>query len=281
MKNFIELKNITKKYGNKTVLNDINFSIPSNQVVALLGGNGTGKSTLLRLIAGIEKPSSGNIQYASNEIVIGYVPERFPKNLRFTPSEYLSYMGSMGGIPKVTLEAKMRRLLLLFQLEQFKDIRIHELSKGNIQKVGIIQALLQHPDILILDEPLSGLDKESQEMLMETIKELKDHGSTIILTYHEANLLEPVVDKTYFLVDGKLTSTKVNDSARKLLIINSMNKSYVKDWEGILQIEDRENQLYLYVSQQHSDEILFKVLELKGSVEAVSPIDSMEEGREA
>lgn len=281
MTNVIQLKNITKKYTNKLVLNDINFSIPENQVIALLGGNGTGKSTLLRVIAGIERPSSGVVEYASNENIIGYVPERFPKHIRFTPREYLSYMGSMKGVSKGNLEEKVKKLLRRFQLEDFKNQRIVELSKGNIQKVGIIQALLHNPDILILDEPLSGLDKGAQKTLLEVIKELKEQGSTILITYHEANLLESVVEKKYFLRNGILSSTNSNEeSTRKLLIIKSINQSLVKDWEGILQVVEKENYLYLYVSQQHSDEILMKVLELNGSVEAVSTIDSFNVGRE-
>lgn len=281
MSNMIKLENVSKKYANKTVLNHLTFSVPSNQVIALLGGNGTGKSTLLRIIAGIEKSSSGKVQYSSSDMVIGYVPERFPKGLRFTPSEYLSYMGKMSGIPIATLEERIETLLRRFRLEQFKDVRINELSKGNIQKVGIIQALLNNPDILILDEPMSGLDKEAQEAILEIIMELKEHGCTILLTFHEGNLLEPVVDQTYFLVDGIITGKNPAEGiARKLLIIKDINGSLVKDWKGILEIEEKENQLYLYVSQQYSDEILFKVLELNGSVEAVSSIESIDKGRE-
>ncbi|ONK23492.1 hypothetical protein BLX87_10835 [Bacillus sp. VT-16-64] len=166
MRILVELEKVNKNYKKKQVLREISLSIEENQIIAILGGNGTGKSTLLRLIAGIEQPSSGRIIYSDKHIRIGYVPERFPKHLRFTPREYLYYMGKISGISKENLQERIEHYLQRFQLETLNNQRIMELSKGNIQKVGIIQAILNDPELIILDEPLSGLDYQAQQDLV-------------------------------------------------------------------------------------------------------------------
>src|SRR5699024_8450382 len=111
MDKLVELKNISKVYTNKNVLHKISLTINKEQIFAILGGNGTGKSTLLRIIARIEQPSSGKINYPNKNIKIGYVPERFPKNIRFTPSEYLLYIGKMSGTSRDDLTKRIDDLL--------------------------------------------------------------------------------------------------------------------------------------------------------------------------
>ncbi|RDW17285.1 ATP-binding cassette domain-containing protein [Oceanobacillus chungangensis] len=279
MEKLVELKNINKVYANKNVLNNISLTINKNQILAILGGNGTGKSTLLRIISGIERPSSGEINYPNKNIKIGYVPERFSKNIRFTPSEYLYYIGMMSGSAKDYLTKRIDDLLLLFELDKMKNHRIMELSKGNIQKVGLIQAILNRPNLLILDEPLSGLDSEAQEELVKILVELKQQGTTILLTYHESNIFESIVEDTFYLHDGSISETASSEKESiKLLIVRNVNKSIFKEWDGIFHVEEKGNQLYLYVTVKSSDVILSRVLQLEGSIEAVSTVtlDDME-----
>ncbi|WP_068677344.1 ABC transporter ATP-binding protein [Oceanobacillus sp. Castelsardo] len=280
MEKLIELKNISKVYTDKkNVLRNISLTINKKQVIAILGGNGTGKSTLLRIIAGVERPTSGKINYPNKTIKIGYVPERFPKNIRFSPSEYFLYMGKMSGASKDGLTKRIDNLLHRFQLEGLKNQRIMELSKGNIQKVGLIQSILLKPNLLILDEPLSGLDFEAQGELVKIIGELKQQGTTILITYHESNILESTVDNTFLIHNGNISETETTvKQSIKLLIIRNVEKSVVKDWGGIHKVVEKDQQLYLYVSAKESDVILSRVLQLKGSVEAVSTVtlDEME-----
>src|SRR5699024_8506153 len=178
MGKLVELEQISKIYTNQYVLRNISLTIDENQIIAILGGNGTGKSTLLRMISGIERPSSGNVVYSRKNIKIGYVPERFTKQLRFTPSEYLNYIGKISGISGANLKKMIPDFLRRFQLEKLNNHWIRDLSKGNIQKVGIIQSVMQQPDLFILDEPASGLDFHAQQELLMIIKELKEHGTT-------------------------------------------------------------------------------------------------------
>lgn len=271
MEKLVKLENISKVYTNKHILRNISFTIHTNQVIAVLGGNGTGKSTLLRIIAGIERPSSGKVNYPNKNMKIGYVPERFPKNIRFTPSEYLLYMGKMGGASKDYLTERIGNLLYRFQLNRLNNHRIMDLSKGNIQKVGLIQAILQKPDLLILDEPLSGLDFEAQEELVKIIGELKRQGTTILITFHESNIFDSIVESTFYLHDGVISKTESGGKESiKLLVIRNIEKTFVQKWSEILKVVEKDQQLYLYVPVKESDVILSRVLELRGSIEAVS-----------
>lgn len=273
MDKLVELKNISKIYTNKNVLRNISLTINQKQIFAILGGNGTGKSTLLRIIAGIERPSSGKIYYPNKKIKIGYVPERFPKDIRFTPSEYLHYMGKMNGTSNDSLTKIIDVLLHRFQLDGLDSQRIMELSKGNIQKVGLIQAILQKPNLLILDEPLSGLDSESQDELVEIIGELKQQGTTILLTYHESNVFESIVENTFYLDNGNISETEtIEKESIKLLVVRDVEKSLVKEWNEIIQVKEKDKQLYLYVPVKESDVILSRILKLEGSIEAVSTV---------
>ena len=273
MDKLVELKNISKVYTNKNVLHNISLTINKKQIISFLGGNGTGKSTLLRMIAGIEQPSAGKINYPDDNIKIGYVPERFPKDIRFTPGEYLFYVGKMSGISRDYLTIGIDDLLHRFQLDGLKNRRIMELSKGNIQKIGLIQAILQRPNLLILDEPLSGLDSEAQKELVKIISELKQQGTAILLTYHESAIFESIAENTFYLRNGTISETNsIERGSIKLLIVRNVEKSFVKGWDEIIRVEEKDNQLHIYVPVKESDFILSRVLQLQGSVETVSTV---------
>lgn len=276
MRKFIEIENVSKVYSNKKVINNLSLTVDSGKVIAILGGNGTGKSTLLRLIACVEAPSSGKIIYSDKNCHIGYVPERFPKGLHFTPSEYLFYMGKINGIPKTELKKMIRDYLQRFKLKEFDDRRISELSKGNIQKVGIIQAILKKPQLFILDEPLSGLDSNAQQELLIIIKELKQQGTTTIITYHESNVLEPIVDIHYILKDGVISKENKPNKGKKLLKllkVKYVDELQMKEWEKVISIEEQEDLLLLYVEKKHSDHVLSEILKLNGSIESVVSVE--------
>lgn len=274
MNQLIELKHINKKYGKKTILYDMSLSMKEKQVIAVLGGNGSGKSTFLRIVAGVEQPDSGQIVYADKNIRIGCVPERFPKYLRFTPNEYLRYTGRISGIPETELKQRISSLLHRFQLDKWSDRRISTLSKGNIQKVGIIQAILLQPELLILDEPLSGLDFPAQQELILILGELKERGTTILLTYHEAPVFEEIVDQTFYIKDGHLTEERLQEKdAVKLIEVKGLKDIDVQEWSEILNKERKENSLLLYVNSENSNQILARILELQGSIEYVGNIN--------
>lgn len=273
MATLFELKNISKEFGNKKVLHNISLTIDQNEIITFLGGNGSGKSTLLKIIAGIELPSSGKVNYYDKEIKIGYVPERFPKLIRFTPVEYLNSIGRISGLSQAFLKKAVPDLLYRFQLEELKNEWIMNLSKGNIQKVGIIQAILPKPELLILDEPFSGLDSHAQKELLTIIKELKDKGTTILITNHEANIFE-MVETAYGIRNG-LISPIINGKKEpiKLLEVKRLDESHVLKWNEVLHMEKKKNRLLLYVQLKNSDKVLYRILELQGSISRVETVE--------
>ena len=274
MNQLVELKSIKKKYGKKTILYDMSLRLEEREVIAVLGGNGSGKSTFLRMAAGVERPDSGQVVYTDKNIRIGYVPERFPNYLRFTPNEYLHYTGRIGDVSEAELKQRISSLLHRFQLDKWSDRRISTLSKGNIQKVGIIQAILPQPELLVLDEPLSGLDFSAQQELLLILDELKEQGTAILLTYHEAPIFEEVVDQTYYIKDGQLTEEKlVEKDAVKVIEVKGLTDIDVQEWNELINKERRENSLLLYVNSENSDQLLSRILELQGSIEYVGNID--------
>ena len=204
----LELKGIQKAYGKQPILKDIHLSIPKGQAVAIIGGNGTGKSTLLKMIAGFIVPTTGIIHKASN-MKIGYVPENFPQDIRFTLKDYLYHLGRIHGLSKEYLQNKIPSLLEAFHLQHANHSIIRNFSKGMKQKVGIMQALLNDVDVLILDEPLSGLDPQSQKELEHILLTLKEQGLTILFTCHEKQLLENFADRIVTLANHTITADKL------------------------------------------------------------------------
>lgn len=204
-KMLLQLENVSKRYLRHTVVQDISFSIFEGQSLAILGKNGSGKSTILKIILGLSKATNGLVrQLRGDKLKIGYIPEQFPKNLRFTPDEYLYHLGKIQGLSSYYLQKRIPQLISQFQLDAVKNLWIHHLSKGMRQKVGIMQAILHEPDILVLDEPLSGLDMTTQQHLIEQILSLKKSGVAIIFTCHEMDLLRKVADRAIILEDKKI-----------------------------------------------------------------------------
>ena len=145
------------------------FGCSTDTKLLIRGKNGSGKSTLLKILAGITEPTSGKIIRDAQKI--GYVPEHFPESLRFKLKEYLLLTASFQGGSKASIEDELSKYIQLFSLEPFLQTSLKACSKGTKQKVGIIQALLMKPDLLLLDEPLTGLDAESQDILIQLLKE--------------------------------------------------------------------------------------------------------------
>lgn len=147
------------------------------------GGNGSGKSTLLKLLSGLSTFDGGK-RIADKALKIGYAPERFPK-LTFHAVEYLRAMGTMQGIPKASLMPTIERMLLRFGIDPGERKTMRHYSKGMLQKVNLIQAMMGEPALLLLDEPFSGLDQAAQEVLAGWLAESKRGGQAVVLTSHE------------------------------------------------------------------------------------------------
>ncbi|KOP80767.1 ABC transporter ATP-binding protein [Lysinibacillus sp. FJAT-14745] len=286
MKTIMEIQNVSKQYRGKKILENATFSICANQIIALVGKNGSGKSTLLKIIAELVDADSGSIVKHRQSLKIGYVPEVTPSHILFTPEEYLYHMGSIRGMAKKQLQQKINDLLELFHLEEARNIRIVNFSKGMKQKVMIMQAMLEDTDLLILDEPLSGLDPKAQSDLEETLSILKDKGLSIVLTCHETKLLQHLVDTVLVIQNNKIIqadSFNKNDVPKNKLIFEISSEELLDHLLPILEIQQQSllnNSCYeviTIIKAEETDRILLELLHKKASIKQLIPINEKEE----
>lgn len=219
----VEVKQIKQSYGKKQILTDITFSAKEGECIGIVGANGCGKSTLLGVLAGIIKPDSGEVWYASEnalakkkifEKYVGFVPQENPLMEQLTVYDNLRfwYCDSMRSIAEDLKDGPIGR----FGLEQYMKTPVNKLSGGWKKRLSIVCALAMNPKVLILDEPGAALDILLKEEIKNYIQELKAQGTTIILTSHEEAELS-VCDRKYMLKDGTLTEL-ANDVTLKDLM---------------------------------------------------------------
>lgn len=202
MQAMIHLQQVSKKYGEKQVLKDITQSFTAGSAIAFVGHNGCGKSTLLKVLSGLVRPTRGTVRY-DRPLLFHYVPEKFPVT-HLTAEQYLMHMGMIDGVPQARLSEELRKLAEDFHMAQHLQSRMSALSKGTLQKVGVIQALLVMPDVLLLDEPLSGQDVDAQKVFIEKVNDLRGRGITLFMSCHEPELVAAVAEKSYTIEQGKL-----------------------------------------------------------------------------
>lgn len=286
MKIIMELQGISKHYREKIVLENMSFSIYDNQVVALVGKNGSGKSTLLKIIGGLVKPDSGLIHKHTQPLKIGYVPEVTPSHILFTPEEYLTHMGNIRGMAKGQIQQRIDSLIETFNLQDARKIRIEHFSKGMKQKVAIMQAMLEETDLLILDEPLSGLDPKAQSDLESILLILKEKGLSIVLTCHETKLLENIVDSVLLIKDHQIIQTSLlQESVNKgnRFIFEISTETSLEELLPFIEIKQERrlnsevNEIEATVNREITDKILMELLIKGASIKQLLPIRGSEE----
>lgn len=275
-------ENVTKKYGSHYILKELSFSLHKDECTAIIGKNGTGKSTLLKLMAGFILPTKGKIIFESS-VSIGYVPEQFPVNSKFTPFEYLSYLGRIQGLEKVYLEARIHELLERFSLMEKRDTRINSLSKGMKQKIGIAQAILNEPELLLLDEPLSGLDAAAQNDLIHIINDLKGPKVAVVFTCHEQLLLDEAADRLIAIESNGIKSDILLETISEELKPAIIRYSYAGSrldghdagWKGML--EKRElgtGRAEALVDRRYINQVLKRLIEMNCTILSVQNEES-------
>lgn len=286
MKIMMEIQNISKQYKGKKILENACLSIYAHQIIALVGKNGSGKSTLLKIIAGLIDADSGAVIKHQQSLKIGYVPEVTPSHILFTPEEYLFHMGRIRGMAPKQLQQKIDHLLEMFHLQESRNSRIIHFSKGMKQKVMIMQAMLEHTDLLILDEPLSGLDPKAQSDLEETLSILKDNGLSIVLTCHETKLLQHLVDTVFVIQNNKIIQTDSFSSyhtQRNRLIFEIADPALLENLYPFLDIQQQNQvnsdhfEIVTVIKLEDTNQILEDLLRKHASIKQLMPINYQEE----
>ena len=208
----IEANGLSKFYGDFVAIRDISFSIPEGQIVAFLGPNGAGKSTIMKVLTGFLSPNRGRAEIAGLDIQrrrieasrkLGYLPENGPLYQDMTPVELLTFFGEARGLAKSELEAAIDKVNHLCALGEVMEKPISKLSRGYRQRVGLAQALLHDPEVLIMDEPTAGLDPNQIRTFRDNIQEL-GQTKTILISTHILQEVDAVADRVLLINEGKL-----------------------------------------------------------------------------
>lgn len=207
LKSIIKVENLTKKFGKKIILNNVNIEFKQGESVAILGNNGVGKSTFLRMLCGLTSISSGKIITDKN-LKFNYIPDNYSK-LNLTIEEYLECIRDLDKVNNDEFNIITTNLYKEFYLENMKDVPMKNLSKDTLQKVAVLQALITKPNVLLLDEPLSGQDINSQENFISIMKNLISQGVTIIMSCHETFLVEELSTRVLKIENKTITQAEM------------------------------------------------------------------------
>ena len=271
----LTLEGVTKKYGDKKAVSGVSCTLGQG-VYGLLGANGSGKTTLLRMICGILEATEGSIRYGGSRIgelgaeyrrVLGYLPQDFGYYPEFTAKRFLLYLAALKAMPKEEAEARTEELLEMVELTREKGKKIKTFSGGMIRRLGIAQALLNNPEILILDEPTAGLDPRERIRFRNIISSLSKYR-TVILSTHIVSDVEYIADEILLMKEGALLAT--GDMGRMLEMVRG------KVWECIVKPEDTERyQAYFNVSNLRNTEegVRLRIVSDTRPMEEAQPAD--------
>jgi ABC-2 type transport system ATP-binding protein len=209
----IELKSLTKNYGSFTAVDSIDLSVPDGELFGFLGPNGAGKTTTLRMIAGILQPTSGTIHLAGIDLdkdplaaksKLGFIPDRPFIYEKLTGVEFLRFVAGLYGQDGPKVEHRGRELMALFDLEDWADELVESYSHGMRQKLIISSAFIHRPEVIVVDEPMVGLDPKAARILKDLFREFVRRGNTIMMSTHTLEVAESLCDRIAIIQQGRI-----------------------------------------------------------------------------
>ncbi len=209
----LNLINITKKFGTFTAVNNVNLSVKAGEFFGFLGQNGAGKTTTIKMITGLYTPTEGQILINNIDIykdpiiaksLIGYIPDQPFLYEKLTGREFLYFSGGLYSIDKKSLTFKIEKIIDTLQIGTWVDKRTEEYSQGMKQRITIASALLHDPKLLVIDEPMIGLDPQSAVVVKNVLKEFANNGSAIFMSTHSLNVAEEICTRIGIIKDGKM-----------------------------------------------------------------------------
>lgn len=219
----IELKALTKRYGSFTAVDAIDLQVPKGELFGFLGPNGAGKTTTLRMIAGILRPSSGTVRIGDIDVTadpmaakakLGYIPDRPYIYEKLTGAEFLRFVAGLYSQDGKVIEHRGRELLALFDLEEWRDELVESYSHGMKQKLIISSAFIHKPDVIVVDEPMVGLDPKASRILKDLFREYTKRGHTIMMSTHTLEVAETMCDRIGIIQGGMIRALGTMDELR-------------------------------------------------------------------
>jgi ABC-2 type transport system ATP-binding protein len=221
----IELRSVTKRYGQFTAVDSINLSVPRGELFGFLGPNGAGKTTTLRMIAGILRPTNGEITISGIDLLrkpneakmkMGFIPDRPFIYEKLTGVEFLRFVAGLYGEEGGETEHRARELLALFDLEEWQNELVESYSHGMRQKLIISSAFVHRPEVIIVDEPMVGLDPKAAKILKDLFREYTNRGNTIMMSTHTLEVAEGMCDRIGIIQGGKIRAAGTMHELRAL-----------------------------------------------------------------
>lgn len=263
----LEANGLKKSFDGNEVLHGVSFSISSGKALGLLGRNGAGKTTTIRILMDVFKANEGNITmdgkpFKASDYKIGYLPEErglYPKK---RVDEQLLYLAALRGLSKNEAKTNLKKWLKRLNIEEYEKRKLDTLSKGNQQKVQLAQTLMCNPDIVILDEPFSGLDPVNSQVLKEVVKELINNGKLVIFSSHQMNYVEEFCESIVILhhgnvvLSGELKQIK-KEFGKNRLVISALNH----DVEALKTLCDTSLNKVIKCSEIKNDEVIIELHE--------------------
>ena len=219
----IELRSLTKRYGSFTAVNAVDLDVPRGELFGFLGPNGAGKTTTLRMIAGILRPSSGSVRIANIDLAadpvaakqkLGFIPDRPFIYEKLTGVEFLRFVAGLYGQAGAEVERRGRELLALFDLEEWRDELVESYSHGMRQKLIISSAFVHKPEVIVVDEPMVGLDPKAARTLKDLFREYTRRGHTIMMSTHALEVAQTLCDRIAIIQRGVIRACGTMDDLR-------------------------------------------------------------------
>lgn len=251
----LEVKNAKMMYGDLVAVDHLSFTIKPGDIFGLLGTNGAGKTTTFRMIMGLLDPTEGEVLYNGKKIgydnvnEIGYMIEERSLLTKVTVKELMLFFGQLKDMdPKVILE-RLDYWLDRFDIVDYKNKKIKELSKGNQQKIQFISAIINNPKLLVLDEPFSGLDPINMELFIEVIRDFQKQGSMVVFSSHQLDLVESfceelvVLEKGKAVIEGRIDQVKKDFEKLNIKIIGDVDPEKLRSIPGVFKVIEHSNEI--------------------------------------
>lgn len=268
----LKVENIVKYYDKVCAVNGLSFTVDDGEIFGLLGENGAGKTTTFRIIMGLLTPDKGKVTLNDKEIdynitdKIGFLTEERSLQTKLTVREQLLFYGALKGLTEDFLEKKINNLLKEFDVLDYKDRKIKELSKGNQQKIQFISSIINDPKLLILDEPFTGLDPINVAKFKEYIRKLQKKGTIIIFSSHQLEHIEEFCEKLVILVKGKsiiegdIKDIKRDYRKKNVFIKGDVKKEEITNIKGVIEVKENKGEFEVKIEGEEVVAPLFKTI---------------------
>ncbi|MDW4450469.1 ABC transporter ATP-binding protein [Staphylococcus saprophyticus] len=279
------IDHVTKKYKNFTAVNDMSLSLEKGKMLGFLGRNGAGKTTTFRMILGLTPITKGSITYNDKVIDrslynrIGYLPEERGLHPKMKVEDELRYLATLKGMASKDITKAIDYWLKRFDITENREKKIESLSKGNQQKIQLLASMLHDPELLILDEPFSGLDPVNVELLKSAVQDLNNAGTTIIYSSHRMEHVEELCDnvcilnKGELIVSGPIDEVKTNHGNKRVVIETDHEMPEIDKVDGVLEVDRNKREIKVMIETESVAEQIYDIVKQYGFVKRFQVVE--------